>query len=67
MGQGRHIHPLRRRTITPHEAARIQGIPDFVSFSAITKRTALQKMIANSVPPKLSAVITEALLLSKVF
>src|SRR5690606_5320498 len=29
MGQGRYVHPLQRRVITPHEAARIQGFPDF--------------------------------------
>ena len=27
-GRGRFIHPTERRTITPHEAARIQGFPD---------------------------------------
>jgi DNA (cytosine-5)-methyltransferase 1 len=28
MGQGRYVHPARRRTITPHEAARLQTFPD---------------------------------------
>jgi len=31
-GQGRYIHPTRRRLITPHEAARIQGFPDWFDF-----------------------------------
>ena len=44
MGQGRFIHPLRKRTITPHEAARIQGFPDFFNFGIATKRSALQDM-----------------------
>lgn len=57
MGQGRYVHPLRKRTITPHEAARIQGFPDFYSFDMITKRTSLQEMIANAVPPKVTALI----------
>lgn len=27
-GRGRFVHPTRRRVLTPHEAARIQGFPD---------------------------------------
>lgn len=50
-GQGRFVHPLKPRTLTPHEAARLQLIPDFFSFGA-TARTQLQKMIGNAVPPK---------------
>ncbi len=49
-GQGRFVHPLRRRTLTPHEAARLQTIPDFFDFGEVG-RTQLQKMIGNSVPP----------------
>lgn len=52
MGQGRFVHPTRRRTITPHEAARLQFIPDFFTFEG-TKRHVLQEMIGNAVPPKL--------------
>jgi len=62
MGQGRFIHPTRPRTITPHEAARIQGFPDFFDFSNVKKRTSLQKMIGNAVPPIISALITNYLL-----
>src|SRR5262244_3824755 len=29
MEQGRYVVPSQRRTITPHEAARLQFIPDF--------------------------------------
>ncbi len=50
-GQGRFVHPLRPRTITPHEAARIQFLPDFFSFGK-SARTQLQKMIGNAVPSK---------------
>jgi DNA (cytosine-5)-methyltransferase 1 len=53
MGQGRYVHPTRRRLITPHEAARIQGFPDFFSFTKATKATALREMIGNAVPPPL--------------
>ncbi len=57
MGQGRFVHPKRRRTLTPHEAARLQFIPDFYRFPADINRTALAEMIGNGVPPKLSYVI----------
>jgi DNA (cytosine-5)-methyltransferase 1 len=52
-GQGRYVHPLRERTLTPHEAARVQFIPDFFRFPPCG-RGALQEMIGNAVPPKLS-------------
>lgn len=55
-GQGRFVHPRRRRTLTPHEAARLQFFPDFFSFGA-QKRRALQSMIGNAVPSKLSYVL----------
>lgn len=54
MGQGRYLHPLRQRVITPHEAARIQGLPDWLDYSNINLRSSLQKMIGNAVPPALS-------------
>lgn len=31
-GQGRFVHSLLKRTITPHEAARIQFFPDFLTL-----------------------------------
>jgi DNA (cytosine-5)-methyltransferase 1 len=49
-GQGRFVHPLLPRTLTPHEAARLQTYPDFFNFGN-PGRTQLQKMIGNSVPP----------------
>ncbi|WP_312913470.1 DNA cytosine methyltransferase [Stutzerimonas nitrititolerans] len=54
MGQGRYLHPQKRRVITPHEAARIQGLPDWLDYSEIKLRSNLQKMIGNAVPPALS-------------
>jgi DNA (cytosine-5)-methyltransferase 1 len=57
MGQGRYVHPTQRRTITPHEAARLQFIPDFFDFGSVSKRTALAEMIGNAVPPKLAYVL----------
>jgi len=50
-GQGRFVHPLYKRTLTPHEAARVQGFPDYFSFNSASKRRELHKMIGNAVPP----------------
>ncbi|MDX8518721.1 DNA cytosine methyltransferase [Mesorhizobium dulcispinae] len=60
-GQGRFVHPLRPRTLTPHEAARLQTIPDFFKFGE-PGRTQLQKMIGNSVPPLAMAAVATQLL-----
>jgi len=61
-GKGDYIHPLRKRVITPHEAARIQGFSDFFDFSMVTLRGDLHNMIANAVPPKITAMIVSSLL-----
>lgn len=54
-GRGRYIHPERQRTITPHEAARIQGFPDDFEFNLIDgetpSRTSIADMIGDAVPP----------------
>ena len=60
-GQGRFVHPTRRRTLTPHEAARLQFIPDFFSFGTLGRRS-LQLLIGNAVPPKMAYVIALDLL-----
>lgn len=51
MGQGRYVHPTRRRMITPHEAARIQSFPDYFKFPVDLTRDALSTQIGNAVPP----------------
>lgn len=61
-GQGRYIHPTQPRTLTAHEAARLQMFPDFFDFSAAGSYKALSKMIGNAVPMKLSYLLTLALL-----
>lgn len=64
-GRGRHIHPIRRRVITPHEAARIQSFPDtfrFVVGDVDPSRAALTKWIGDAVPPLLGYAATLPLL-----
>ncbi len=60
-GRGRFIHPTKRRTITPHEAARIQFFPDFYNFNS-NNRVLIQTVIGNAVPPKLGYILTMHLL-----
>ena len=65
MGQGRYVHPSRKRTLTPHEAARIQFFPDWFDFTAgglVTGRGTWATMIGNSVPPKLTMELGALLL-----
>lgn len=61
-GQGRFVHPLERRTLTPHEAARLQGFPDWFTFSSVGRRGALQKMLGNAVPSRLAYAAIASLL-----
>lgn len=56
-GQGRYVHSLQRRVITPHEAARIQTFPDSFSFMPSDIRVSrkyLNKWIGDAVPPMLA-------------
>jgi DNA (cytosine-5)-methyltransferase 1 len=59
-GRGRYIHPERQRTLTPHEAARIQGFPDSFKFErsdgSMPGRMAVAHLIGDAVPPKLGFV-----------
>lgn len=62
IGQGRYMHPDQPRALTAHEAARIQGFPDYFDFSACPTRSALATMIGNAVPPQLGRAITSSYL-----
>lgn len=62
IGQGRYMHPDLPRALTAHEAARIQGFPDYFDFSACSTRSALATMIGNAVPPQLGTAVLSALL-----
>ncbi|WP_287353646.1 DNA cytosine methyltransferase [Mesorhizobium sp.] len=59
-GQGRYVHPIERRLITPREAARIQGFPDWFDFapsSMSVKRMHLAKWIGDAVHPLLGYAV----------
>ncbi len=60
-GQGRFVHPSEPRTLTPHEAARVQSFPDWFDFGSL-RRGQLQKAIGNAVPPKLASAVLGGLL-----
>jgi DNA (cytosine-5)-methyltransferase 1 len=62
MGQGRFVHPSRARTITPHEAARLQTLPDFFDVDMTKGRGAWATVIGNAVPPLLGVHLIEPLL-----
>jgi DNA (cytosine-5)-methyltransferase 1 len=66
IGQGRYMHPSRARALTPHEAARLQGFPDYFDFSAVVRRSDLATMIGNAVPPALAREVVAALLPSMI-
>ena len=64
-GRGRFVHPLRRRTLLPREAARLQGFPDSYRFEhadAPIGRSAIAKGIGDAVPSPLGfAAVLSAL------
>ena len=65
-GRGRFIHPIQPRVLTPHEAARVQGFPDWFDFYAQLdkplSRSNLTKWIGDAVPSVLGATAVAAAL-----
>lgn len=63
-GRGRFIHPTRPRVLTPREAARVQGFPDWFQFGVNPaeppSRAELARWIGNAVPSLLGYVATLA-------
>jgi len=58
-GQGRFMHPDEPRTLTPHEAARVQTFPDWFDFSGHAgRRSTLSRSIGNAVPPLLAMYVS---------
>jgi DNA (cytosine-5)-methyltransferase 1 len=59
-GRGRFIHPAERRTVTPHEAARLQSFPDSYEFQPAGqpfRRSLFAKVIGDAVPPLLARAV----------
>jgi DNA (cytosine-5)-methyltransferase 1 len=68
MGRGRFVHPGVPRCLTAHEAARIQGFPDYFKFVDERAKpryelthTEVQVIIGNAVPPPLTEALTSKL------
>ena len=64
-GSGRFGHPEQMRTITPREAALLQGFPpdyQFLPPGVPVRFTTLGKMIGNAVPPAFGALVGRAIL-----
>lgn len=65
-GRGRFVHPTRARTLTPREAARLQGFPDAYDFTTdrreIPTSSSLAKWIGDAVPMVLGHAATIGLL-----
>jgi DNA (cytosine-5)-methyltransferase 1 len=57
MCMGRYVHPTEIRTLTAHEAARLQFFPDYFDFSTVENRTSLATIIGNALPMKLPYLI----------
>jgi DNA (cytosine-5)-methyltransferase 1 len=53
--RGRYGHPFQNRPLTPREAARLQGFPDWYRFYGT--RWDVRSQIGNAVPPPLAEAI----------
>jgi DNA (cytosine-5)-methyltransferase 1 len=62
-GRGRFLHPHLVRTLTPREAARVQGFPDWYEFNphGTSLRVNLSKWIGDAVPPIMGYVAAKSL------
>ena len=53
--RGRYGHPIQDRPLTPREAARLQGFPDWFVFEG--NRSDVRSQIGNAVPPPLAEAV----------
>ena len=58
--RGEFAHPFFHRSITPREAARIQGFPDWFVFEG--NRAQVRRQIGNAVPPPMAYAIGKAIM-----
>jgi DNA (cytosine-5)-methyltransferase 1 len=57
--RGEFAHPYLHRSITPREAARIQGFPDRFVFRG--NRASVRRQIGNAVPPPMAFALAKAI------
>lgn len=60
--RGRYGHPLHNRPLTPREAARLQGFPDWFTFTGT--RGDIRSQIGNAVPPPLANAVGQEIIRS---
>ncbi|MCY3559878.1 MAG: DNA cytosine methyltransferase [bacterium] len=63
-GRGRFVHPTERRTLTPAEAARLQGFPDDYVFWPEPNRSATRAQLAKWIGDSVAAPLGYAAALS---
>ena len=59
--KGRYLHPVADRPITVREAARLMTFSDSFQFPESQSMTSVARQIGNAVPPRMSAVLGEAI------
>lgn len=58
--RGEFAHPFYHRSITPREAARIQGFPDWFTFQG--NKASVRRQIGNAVPPPMAFAVAKAIM-----
>ncbi|MET8653822.1 DNA cytosine methyltransferase [Nocardia aurea] len=59
VSRGRYGHPIQNRALTPREAARLQGFPDWFAF--VGTRHDVRHQIGNAVPAPLGMAIGQSI------
>lgn len=62
--KGRYVHPTEHRTISHHEAARLQGFPD--DYLWVGTKADIARQIGNAVPLALGEALGRAISMAAV-